>query len=31
LDKQEVQLRERLTSLQNEIEKLIGESKKNIK
>lgn len=31
LDKQEVQLRERLTNLQNEIEKLIGESRKNIK
>jgi len=31
LDKQEVQLRERLTNLQNEIEKLVGESKKNIK
>ncbi|RDD52400.1 prefoldin subunit beta [Nanoarchaeota archaeon NZ13-N] len=31
IDKQESQLRERLTNLQNEIEKLIGTSKKDIK
>jgi len=31
LDRQESQLKERLTNLQNEIEKLIRESKKDIK